>query len=239
MTELAPGQARILLVEDDEDTRYLLAVALGREHYLVETAAGAAEGLLRLRRYRYHLVVTDYDLPGQTGSAMLKEAAAQGLLRHTAAVVVTAHPQPEPVAGADVIHKPLDLEHFLRQVRHILDLMVGEATPAPTGASRRTEGAVDAPHEVALVLYVSAESPASQRARRHLEAALAGFEPGRIRLEVCDVADDPGRGEIDHVVFTPTLVARCGGLATWVLGDLADRTMLLDLLHVCGVEPKR
>jgi DNA-binding response OmpR family regulator len=237
MTEPA-GQARILLVEDDEDTRHLLAVVLGREHYVVEMAASAADGLLLLRRHRYHLVVTDYDLPGQTGSAMLKEAAAQGLLRHTAAVVVTAHPQPEPVAGADVMHKPLDLDHFLRQVRHILDLMMGEAPPAPTEASPETAGAVDAPHEVALVLYVSADSPASQRARRHLDAALSEFDPGRVRLEVCDVAEDPERGELDHVVFTPTLVARCGGLATWVLGDLADRTMLLDLLHVCGVEPK-
>ena len=51
-------------------------------------------------------------------------------------------------------------------------------------------------------------------------------------------AEDPERGERDRVVFTPSLVARCGGLATWVLGDLADRTLLLDLLHVCGLEPK-
>jgi len=105
----------------------------------------------------------------------------------------------------------------------------GEPDPVSVPGSARVE----------LVLYVSADSPASQRARRHLESALAAFDAGQYRLEVCDVGEDPARGEADHVVFTPTLVTRCGGLANWVLGDLGERTMLLDLLQACGVEPNR
>ena len=227
--------ARLLLVEDDDDTRQLLALALGGEQYTVDQAANAPHALELLRRNVYDLVLTDYDLPGMTGSAMLREAAQHGLLRHAAAVVVTAHPAPDGVENAGLIRKPLDLSEFLKQVRHILVTMTGEPGDAP--ASRPDESAPAA--EVELVLYVSSGSPASLRARRHLESALARFEPGLVRLEVCDVAQDPARGEADHVVFTPTLVTRCGGVASWVLGDLGDGAMLMDLLHVCGLEPTR
>ena len=92
---------------------------------------------------------------------------------------------------------------------------------------------------VELVLYVTSASASSQRARRHLESALAPFDPSQVRLEVCDVALDSDRAEADRVVFTPTLVTRCGGLCNRVLGDLTDRKLLLDLLQVYGLEPKK
>ena len=120
-------------------------------------------------------------------------------------------------------------------VRRILAEMTGDRSDrSPAGPGR---DAVDP--SVQLVLYVSSNSPASLRARRHRESALARFEPGQVRLEVCDVAQDPARGEADHVVFTPTLVTRCAGEASRVLGDLGDGAMLMDLLHVCGLEPVR
>jgi DNA-binding response OmpR family regulator len=231
-------RARILLVEDDEDTRQLLALALSGEDYAVDQASTAAQGLERLRRTAYQLVLTDYDLPGMTGSAMLKEAARQGLLRAAATVVVTAHPSPEGVEPAGLMRKPLQLAEFLKQVRHILVGMTGEtADPAVPGGGAVPVGE---PHpQVELVLYVTADSAACQRARSHLVSALSAFDPSQIRLDICDVGQDPQRGEADHVVFTPTLVTRCGGVANWVLGDLGDRTMLIDLLHVYGVEPRR
>ena len=232
----SPRSARILRVEDDEDTRQLLALALGGEHYTVDQAVNAPLALELLRQKSYDLVLTDYDLPGMTGSAMLKEAARQGLLRGAASIVVTAHPSPNDVDPAGLIRKPLDLPQFLTQVRHILAAVIGDpnqGAPVPSGETTSAEPVVE------LVLYVTADSPASQRARRHLESTLAQFEHGTVRLEVCDVASDPARGEADRVVFTPTLVTRSGGIATWVLGDLSDRAMLLDLLHVCGLEPSK
>jgi DNA-binding response OmpR family regulator len=228
--------ARILVVEDDTDTRQLLVVALGAEKYVVDHAATADEGLERLRGQRYDLVLTDYELPGKTGAAMLKQAAQEGIA--VRAALVTAHTLIDGVEGTELIRKPLDLPPFLRQVRRILGAMPDEPLGAASGAP--SVGAASSalePH-VDLVLYVSADSPASLRARHHLETLLASFEPSQVALEICDVSVDPARGESDHVVFTPTLVSRCGGLATWVLGDLADRNMLLELLQVCGLEPK-
>jgi two-component system response regulator GlrR len=230
--------ARILLVEDDEDTRHLLALALRGGGYVVDQAATAPEGLERLRQKRYDLILTDYDLPGRTGSAMLREAVAQGLLHGAPMVVVTAHPQPDLVRGAAVMQKPLDIGQFLGQVTHILEEMAGVTAPDPDDDSAAAGSAGSPALGVDLVLYVSADSPASQRARSHLASVLSSFDAGQVRLEVCDVGEDAERAERDKVVFTPSLVARCGGLSTWVLGDLADRTLLLDLLHVCGLEPK-
>lgn len=237
--EEAAGLARILLVEDDDDTRQLLAVALGAENLGTDQAATAEEALTLLRQHRYDLVLTDYNLPGKTGASLLREAASEGLLASTATVVITAHPQPEGVRRTEVVRKPLDVVQFLSQVRRILESVAPQPPPTAAKPGRPPAHVPDGGQRpVDLVLYVSAESPASQRARRHLESLLAQFEPSQVRLEVCDVSADPGRGEADHVVFTPTLVARCGGLSTWVLGDLADRSMIVDLLHVCGVEPK-
>ena len=47
--------------------------------------------------------------------------ARLGLLDQTAAVIMTAHPDIEPVPGVVVISKPLDLDDFLEQLRKLLD----------------------------------------------------------------------------------------------------------------------
>ena len=52
---------------------------------------------------------------------MFREATRLGLLDHTAAIIITAHPDIEPVPGVVVIPKPLDLDDFLDQLRKLLD----------------------------------------------------------------------------------------------------------------------
>src|SRR5262245_23393110 len=83
---------RIRVVEDQDDVRQMVTTALALEGYQVDQAASAHEGLQFLRGGRYRLVLSDYAMPGGTGTWMLAEAARQGLMRHTAAMIVTAHP---------------------------------------------------------------------------------------------------------------------------------------------------
>src|SRR5687768_4754984 len=66
--------ARILVVEDQEDVRRMLVTALEIEGHLVDEAATAADGLKCLRQTRYTLVLSDYAMPGGTGTWMLNEA---------------------------------------------------------------------------------------------------------------------------------------------------------------------
>ena len=229
-----PSQRRILLVEDDEDTRQLLAVALEAQAYDVTQAGDAEEGLQALRTAPFDMILTDYDLPGKTGAAMLREAGDLRLLHGAATLVVTAHPDPEGVADSTLIRKPLDLEKFLLKIRRIFESLSVRPAPAPASASSsRAAEAVD----VELTLYISATSPPSMKARRNMERMIADFPAARIGFEVLDLAREPERAESDNVVFTPTLVKQRPEPRAWFLGDLSDRRVVADLLHMCGIEP--
>jgi DNA-binding response OmpR family regulator len=217
--------ARILVVEDQEDVRRMVATALEIEGYLVDEASNAQEGLRRLRERSYNLVLSDYAMPGGTGTWMLQEASRLGLMRHTVALIVTAHPDVRELADIAVINKPLDLDYFLEQVRTLL------------AASRKLAAPVDAhqSHELELVLYVSSTSSASIQARQNLELLLAGFDTSRLKYSVVDLLRDPLAGESDRIAFTPTLVKRTPGPRTWILGNLRNTEILADLLRASGI----
>jgi two-component system response regulator GlrR len=224
------SRARILVVEDQDDVRGLLVTALEIEGHQVDEASNARDGLQRLQDARYDLVLSDYAMPGGTGSWMLREAEREGLLAGTAALIVTAHPDARDLAHLTVIPKPIDLDQFLDQVRHLLSEGAAASQASGRDGVRR--------HRVELVLYVSSSSPASAQARRHLEALLARFDSAQIKYSVCDLVRDPMAGEQDRVAFTPTLVKRYPPPRTWVLGNLREPEIIGDLLRVCGVDAK-
>ena len=107
---------KILLVEDNEDIREGLTDLLESEGYSVCGSGTAEEGLARLRSDSFHLVITDYMLPGQNGDWMLEQAEREHRLRGTSALMITAHPRVKPPAGVRLMHKPLDIDDFLRVV---------------------------------------------------------------------------------------------------------------------------
>jgi CheY-like chemotaxis protein len=228
---------RILLVEDDEDTRQLLALALAAQGYHVEQAGTADEGLTDLRSGRFDLVLSDYDLPGKTGAAMLREAGADGLLGGATSVIVTAHPDPEDVGEATLVRKPLDLEKFLRQIRGIFDSMPRPASAAPAGSVEAAPAGDGSQRPLDLALYISAASPPSVKAQRNMEKLLSAFRSADIGFAVYDLAQEPQRAEADNVVFTPTLVKRRPMPKAWILGDLSNPVVVTDLLHMCGIDP--
>jgi CheY-like chemotaxis protein len=220
----------VLLVDEDDDNREMIAVALESAGYQVDRAATAGEAMARLRQRKYRLVVGHYGLPDQTAGAMLKEAKAAGLMEETAALIITGQPDLAAADGLPVIAKPLDITKLLRQV----GLVCGPApAPAPAAAPVAT------PAPVELALYVSLPWPSSLKAHRNLQAVLAGFEESQVRLVVHDLARDPGRAEADGIVFLPTLVKQSPEPRAWVMGDLSDRRVLSNLLLMCGLEPRK
>ena len=237
------GPARILVVEDQDDVRRMLVTALEIEGHQVEEASSAGEGLKRLEEARYNLVLSDYAMPGGTGTWMLHEATRRGLMDSTVALIVTAHPDVRELADVEVITKPLDLDFFLEQVRRILS-----ARPRMEQASHEpeepTEPAMSLPrdasgrHRVELVLYVSAASPSSIQARRNLERLLAQFDASQVKVTICDLTRDPLAGEKDRIAFTPTLVKAYPEPRMWMLGNLRETEVLADLLRVSGVDGK-
>jgi DNA-binding response OmpR family regulator len=116
------GRGRVLVVEDHGDLRRMLATALEMDGHDVDEAGDAREGLARLASTRYDLVLTDYAMPGETGTWMLHEATRLGFMHDAVALIVTAHPGVREISEVEVITKPLDLDNFLEQVRRILSL---------------------------------------------------------------------------------------------------------------------
>ena len=103
---------RILLVEDDEDTREALALSLGDAlDAEVDTAADGAAALARLQEgYAYALVITDERMPRMRGSELLAWLAARQ--PHVGRVLMTAYhdgPEIARAARADAfLRKPFD-----------------------------------------------------------------------------------------------------------------------------------
>jgi len=112
-----PDRLHLLLVEDDDDTRDLMALALRGAGFEVQPAGSGREALDLLAATPYDLLVTDYDMPGMTGTEMLQIAAERGIVRTARPLIVTAHPSPKGTEGFPVVRKPLDLARFVAMLR--------------------------------------------------------------------------------------------------------------------------
>jgi len=220
--------ARILLVEDAQDQLDLISLALIRNGWQVEAASRADEALRRLEERQYDLVISHLGLPDQAATKMLHEARTAGRLASTAVIIITGQANPPNPDGFPVVHKPVDLDVLVRQVRSILGL----AAEAP--AEVAADGAV-----VELVLYYTPPWTSSLKALRNLEKILEGFDKDAVHLNVRDLAEHPEQAEADGVVFSPTLVKKAPGPPVWMLGDLSDSRAVTDLLLASGVKPQK
>jgi DNA-binding response OmpR family regulator len=225
----------ILVVEDDADIRTMLCAALEYEGYTVDGAATAEAGLERLAARHYHLVLTDFMLPANTGAWLLREASRRGLLTDTERLMVTAQDQAERVDAVTTLYKPLDLDHLFDTVHRLLAPAreaEAEGIKARFAAAPQTE-----PRQpvVDLVLYIGSASPSSLKALRTVERLLARVQPGQVRFTVRDLSREPASAAEDHIAFTPTLVKRYPEPRTWIRGDLEDGAIVADLLRHAGV----
>ncbi len=117
--------SEILLVEDRESLRSMLAETLGGEGYRVEAVATGDEAVRRLSEgRRYALVLTDLKLPGADGLAVLDAALAND--PSVPVVLLTGYGTIETAVtamkrgAADFLNKPVDVDLLLLLVkRHV------------------------------------------------------------------------------------------------------------------------
>ena len=71
---MQPVQTRILLIDDNSGDLILLVeeIRRARPQAVIETARTAEEGLLKVRKKVYDLVLCDFKLPGISGLAFMK-----------------------------------------------------------------------------------------------------------------------------------------------------------------------
>ena len=68
---------RVLLVDDEEVSRYLVRQLLPRSTYDIKEAATGVEGLVRLRDERPDIVLLDLNMPGMNGYEFLERLSAE------------------------------------------------------------------------------------------------------------------------------------------------------------------
>ena len=217
MTMLDRLATTLLYVEDDDDLREMIAGTIIDAGFDVTSVASAELALEALGLAHFDILVTDYNLTGQTGAWLLKVAAERHYLERTVAIMLTSERHPAGVEGYRVLHKPIALSALLAAI----DDAVGDILPASVVSLGSPKAA-----ELELALYVTATSQESQKAIRNLHRALKPFDRDRFQLTIIDVSsggDDAWYQSLeqDRVIVTPTLVKRMPGPKTWIVGTLS------------------
>jgi DNA-binding response OmpR family regulator len=111
--------AKILIVEDDEDTLFLLKTALTRSGYNVETCTGGS-GLVEFKHSLPDLFIIDKGLPTIDGLAITKFLKLQEQCKEIPIIMISAHgirKKAESVGMNTFIKKPFKLQSLLKVVQ--------------------------------------------------------------------------------------------------------------------------
>ena len=128
-------KAKILLVEDNEQNRYLATFLLEQRGHEVLHAASGPQGLELAASWRPDLILLDIQLPGMDGHAVARALKSDPLLKAIPVVAVTSYAMTgdrEKVfaAGAEgYLEKPIEPATFVDAVERFL--RPPAAGPAP------------------------------------------------------------------------------------------------------------
>lgn len=106
----------VLVVEDHEDTRFLLKTMLEMHGYRVSEARDGEEGVLLARREHPRLVIMDATLPRLDGIAATRRIRSDSALESVPVVFLSGHAQPDfraaalDAGGTDFLVKPIALD---------------------------------------------------------------------------------------------------------------------------------
>ncbi len=194
----------VLVIDDEQNMRWVLGQALEKAGYDVLSAENGAKGLQQFARNSVDLVLLDLKMPGMDGLAVLRElrqrSANVPILLLTAYATVPTAVEALHLGATDYLRKPFDLETILAQINKFLSLQKGEpeeeyqdlpraafsefvgASPSLRRPLALAEAATLSPYPV--VLY-----GADGTGRRHLAQVIHHHStdraPGRLALVDC------------------------------------------------------
>jgi DNA-binding NtrC family response regulator len=210
---------RLLIVEDDQDGREMLAELFRMHAWEVSAVPSVQAAMVELRAGGFDVVISDEDLEGSSGSAMLREASKEGLLTHVGALMYTAQPtELELPPGVRVLQKPMGIARLVEAVA------AAAAGPPTSGERLRQHGG-----PVELVLYVT-DSPRSRRALETMGSVL-GEISSRVRLVIRNLDHQPLESAEDPIAVTPLLVKNGPGKKQRFARNLDSVSSLTALLH--------
>lgn len=116
----------ILLIEDNEQNRYLLTFLLQQHGYQVVAVADGAKGIERARELQPRLILLDIQLPVMDGYAVARALRQHTPLQQTPIIAVTSYAMPGDreralEAGCSgYIEKPIDPMTFIAEMERAL-----------------------------------------------------------------------------------------------------------------------
>lgn len=124
------NQARILVIDDDENITKVVAAILRDKGYSVDTAGSGNEAIKKTQKNHYDLMLIDIRLPDIDGTELLTK------IRDTTPkirkIIVTGYPTLNNAVtavnkGADAyVMKPFDVEEMLETVKEQLEKQMQE-----------------------------------------------------------------------------------------------------------------
>jgi DNA-binding NtrC family response regulator len=124
--------AKILVVDDDENIRKTIKTILEDEGYVVDLAATGTEAIEKTQEATYNLALLDIRLPDMEGVELLKRM--KEAVPRTRKIMVTGYPSMQNAIAAlnknadAYLVKPVNVEKLLNTVKEQLDLQEEERT---------------------------------------------------------------------------------------------------------------
>jgi len=124
-------QIRVLIVDDEDDGRYLI------DRFIIERggqsvmAKSAAEALQVLARQRVDIIVSDVGMPDMDGYELIRRVRKAGAASNTMAIALTAYARAEDrqralLAGYQMhLAKPVDPRELIAGIASLLNLRAG------------------------------------------------------------------------------------------------------------------
>jgi PAS domain S-box-containing protein len=122
VSERALEGRRILLVEDEPETRGFLRALLEVRGAEVLAAADVGEAINVLKDWQPHAIISDIAMPGEDGYAFIRRLREPGTHTQVPAIAVTAYGREEDAARAisagfdSFMRKPIDPEAFIEAI---------------------------------------------------------------------------------------------------------------------------
>ncbi|WP_413275698.1 PAS domain S-box protein [Floridanema evergladense] len=117
---------QILIVDDEADTRELIAFFLQEYGANIITAASAKEALNLLQQLPFDLLISDIGMPEMDGYSLMRQVRSLNLTKQLPAIALTAYAseadQKQAITSGFQLHiaKPLELEQLIQAIESLL-----------------------------------------------------------------------------------------------------------------------
>ncbi len=131
--------AKILIVEDNEMNRDMLARRLERRGYETSAAADGLEGMEKARSFQPDLILLDLSLPEIDGWEVARRLKTEPHSAHIPIIALTAHAmtsdRDEAMAAGcnDYDTKPIEFPRLLSKIESLLTSTRGTGSLPPAG----------------------------------------------------------------------------------------------------------